>query len=32
MGSGVNFRKAYNKSGRKDWNAFQKEYAEDRCV
>lgn len=25
-------RKAYRKSGRKDWNAFQKEYAEDRCV
>lgn len=23
---------AYKKSGRKDWNAFQKEYKEDRCV
>lgn len=25
-------RDAYKKSGRKDWNVFQKEYKEDRCV
>ena len=40
MGSGILLAKAakavmveaYRKSGRKDWNVFQKEYKEERCA